>query len=523
MTLRQGIRTYPKAILWSMAISTCLIMEGFDTILLANLFAYAPFKRKFGIPSPHHPFSYELTATWQTFLSNGALVGEIIGLFIAGVVAERIGYRWTLIAALGAVTGFVGIVVSAESVSVLLVGEVLLGVPWGVFQTLSTSYAVEVCPVALRGYLTTYVNACWVFGQLLASIVLRAMLTRDDKWGYKIPFALQWIWPLPIALLVYFAPESPWWLVRQNLLTEARHTLIRLRSRVNNQTEGSVGESDYEGYIEGTLDMMKRTNDREIEVNGGTKYSDCFKGTDKRRTEIACMCWIIQTLCGSTFMGYSTYFYEQAGIGSTHAFTFSMIQFTLGLVGVIISWVLMSSCGRRTLYLAGQTTMFFLLLLIGILACIPHRIFTFSSNAAPTPVQISIVALLLLFTLTYDATVGPICYSLVSEIPSTRLRGKTIVLARNCYNISGIVTNITTPRMLNPTAWAWGAKSAFFWSVTAALGLSWSWWRLPEPKGRTFAELDELFERKVPARRFKGSRVHIFAAREGEVTEKNEA
>lgn len=83
------------------------------------------------------------------------MVGEIIGLFIAGVVAERIGYRWTLIGALGAVTGFVAVVVFAENVGVLLVGEVLLGVPWGVFQTLSTSYAVEVCPVALRGYLTT--------------------------------------------------------------------------------------------------------------------------------------------------------------------------------------------------------------------------------------------------------------------------------------------------------------------------------------------------------------------------------
>jgi SP family general alpha glucoside:H+ symporter-like MFS transporter len=66
------------------------------------------------------------------------------------------------------------------------------------------------------------------------------------------------------------------------------------------------------------------------------------------------------------------------------------------------------------------------------------------------------------------------------------------------------VTNIITPRMLNPTAWGWGAKAGFFWAGTALLGIGWSWFRLPEPKGRGYGDLDELFHRKVPARRFKG-------------------
>lgn len=66
------------------------------------------------------------------------------------------------------------------------------------------------------------------------------------------------------------------------------------------------------------------------------------------------------------------------------------------------------------------------------------------------------------------------------------------------------MTNVITPRMLNPTAWGWGAKAGFFWAGTSVLGLVWSLCRLPEPKGRTFGELDELFERGVPARGFKG-------------------
>ncbi len=37
MTLREGVRLYPKAIAWSMLISTCIIMEGYDVCLINNL------------------------------------------------------------------------------------------------------------------------------------------------------------------------------------------------------------------------------------------------------------------------------------------------------------------------------------------------------------------------------------------------------------------------------------------------------------------------------------------------------
>lgn len=196
----------------------------------------------------------------------------------------------------------------------------------------------------------------------------------------------------------------------------------------------------------------------------------------------------------------------------------SLAQFALGLLGVLASWFLLSYLGRRTIYLSGQALTFLCVLLIGILACMPHSntsstrsTSTGSPITSPTTagsaIPWAIAALLLVFTGVYDATIGPVCYTLVSEIPSTRLRSKTIVLARNCYNISGIATNLITPRMLNPTAWAWGAKAGFFWAATSVVGLAWSWARLPETKGRTFAQIDVLFRSKTAARQFRGARV----------------
>jgi SP family general alpha glucoside:H+ symporter-like MFS transporter len=36
MTLLQGIKLYPKAIFWSILISTCIVMEGYDISLVNN-------------------------------------------------------------------------------------------------------------------------------------------------------------------------------------------------------------------------------------------------------------------------------------------------------------------------------------------------------------------------------------------------------------------------------------------------------------------------------------------------------
>lgn len=77
----------------------------------------------------------------------------------------------------------------------------------GIFQTLTITYASEVCPVALRGYLTTYVNICWGWGQLIGIGVLKSFLNNNTQWSYRIPFALQVSMrrprPLTVNILIF--------------------------------------------------------------------------------------------------------------------------------------------------------------------------------------------------------------------------------------------------------------------------------------------------------------------------------
>ncbi|KAF7717395.1 MFS-type Sugar/inositol transporter [Penicillium ucsense] len=489
MSLRQALRLYPKAIFWSIVLSTALVMEGYDTLLLANFYGLPTFAKKYGTLDPATG-KYSVSAPWRSGLSNGAAVGEILGLFLTGLVSERIGYRKTILGALVMITGFIFITFFAVDVKMLLVGEILCGLPWGVFQTITTAYASEVCPVSLRAHLTTYNNLCWVIGHFIASGVLRGMVGNNTAQAYRIPFGVQWAWPPLLIVGVYFAPESPWWLVRKGRLEEAKHSLLRLTS---------ANHPDFDA--DKTIAMMAHTNEIEKEISSGTRYIDCFKGVDLRRTEICTAAWVAQSICGSAFIGYSTTFYEQAGLPIVDAFDLSLALYAIAAVGTMLSWWVMTFFGRRKIYVLGLSTMCVILFIVGMLGIAPK------SNKS---VSWAVGSMLLVFAFVYDSSVGPVCYSLVAEMSSTRLRAKTIVIARNCYNIAGLVVNVLINYQLTPTAWNWGAKAGFFWMGTCFLCLVWSFFRLPEPKGRNYAELDILFESRVSARHFARTKVNPY-------------
>ena len=144
------------------------------------------------------------------------------------------------------------------------------------------------------------------------------MLTVTDQWSYRIPFALQWAFPIPIFVVVLLAPESPWWLVRQNEFKKAKDSLRRLRKQAEHESD-----VEFDAGLENTLKQLQLTNDMEKELQSGTRYVDCFRGIDRRRTEITCMCWIIQTLCGSTLMGFSTYFCKNTPSHTVREYSYS--------------------------------------------------------------------------------------------------------------------------------------------------------------------------------------------------------
>ncbi|KAL4880444.1 general substrate transporter [Aspergillus karnatakaensis] len=491
MTLLQGIKLYPKAVMWSVIISTTIAMEGYDISLVNNFYAFPQFNEKYGELGPDG--EYQVPARWQAGLSNGVYVGEIIGLLINGWASEKFGYRYVVMACLILITAWTAIFFTAPNVQALLAAEILAGIPWGVFQTLCVTYASEVCPVALRNYLTTYVNFCWGLGQLIGIGVIRSMIDRHDEWAYRIPYGLQWMWPLPLFIGIYLAPESPWWLVRKGRAQDAKKALLRLTS--------STRDTDFDA--DETIAMMVHTTALEQKITSGSSYLDCFKGVDLRRTEIVCMVWAIQNLSGNSFSNYSTYFLQQAGLPDSTSYSFAMGQYGINMAGVFGAWFLMSrGIGRRSLYLYGLCGLCVMLLVMGFLGLVPDSHRTESALATGS--------MMIIWALFYQLTVGTVAYSLVAEISTRRLQIKTVVLGRVLYNIVAIICGVLTPYMINPTAWDWSNFAGLFWGGICFLCIIYTYFRVPEPRGRTFAELDVLFERGVSARNFEKAQVDVF-------------
>lgn len=220
----------------------------------------------------------------------GSPLGQVVGAFFAAYPMEWYGRKKVFGACVLLTTGCIFIQFFARSLSVLLAGELLGGLVLGCYVVISPAYASEVCPIALRGILTSFTNIAFVSGQLIANGVIAGTSKLDTHWAYSAPFAVQWLWPAIILPALMFAPESPWWLQRQGKLAEAENSLRRLAAEHVD--------------VKPTLAIIIETDNFEREMEAGSTYLDCFKPINLRRTEIATGVYCIQVLSGIYLVGY---------------------------------------------------------------------------------------------------------------------------------------------------------------------------------------------------------------------------
>jgi MFS transporter, SP family, general alpha glucoside:H+ symporter len=317
-----AVKIWFPGVCFAMSMSLACIMEGYGLVLIAGFFASTQFKTHFGCPkSSDLVGNCEIPAQWQTALIDGALGGQVIGIVLNGWFTERYGYRKTFLGALSALTLFISITFFAPNLEVLLAGFILCGIPWGIFQTLTTSYASDVCPTPIRAYFTMWTNLCWVLGQLMGAVMQRILVNNLTGLSFRLPLGLQWAFPLPIFIAAVLAPESPWWLVRQGRTYDAYKAMTKL-------TNMRQAPADYVilNHIASLYVTNKTEENEEIKAGSKVGYIDCFKGVNRRRTTNCCLIWAMQNACGAALMQFSTYFFLQAGLGAEWAFTFTLIQ-----------------------------------------------------------------------------------------------------------------------------------------------------------------------------------------------------
>ena len=333
-----------------------MLNPAFDPQLLGNLYAMPAFQKDFGYAFDD---GYTISAVWQTSLGMGNPIGQVVGALAAGYPMEWYGRKKTFNVCVVMVTGLVFIQFFARSLKVLLVGELLAGLVLGAFVVIAPAYASEVTPLALRNVATSYVNLCFVTGQLLGNGVTAATKDLETHWAYSIPFSIQWFWVLLIIPGMWYAPESPWWLCRQSRFEDAEHALRQLSSKGVN--------------VKAILVQIIETDRLETQMEAGSTYFDVFKKINWRRTEVAIGVYSTQVLCGIYLINYGTYFFSLAGLNTSQAYYMGIGFLAVGWVSTIFSWYLMQKFGRRPLFNIGLTVLMIIMFLIGILDVVPTK------------------------------------------------------------------------------------------------------------------------------------------------------
>jgi len=220
-----------------------------------------------------------------------------------------------------------------------------------------------------------------------------------------------------------------------------------------------------------------------------------FRGSDLRRTLITFGASVGQTATGVLFLaGYSVYFYVQARIGTP--FVWVMVGLAIALTGNMGAFPAMRFFGRRPLLIVAS-------LLSAIMMFGMAIVYTKSANGSPGAGK-ALVGLSIVFTWVYGVGQGPVLWAITSEVPSQRLRSQTVGIAGGLNFIFGWFVAFFTPYFINPDALDWGPKYGYIWGASNLILMVWVIFCVPETKGRSLEQLDELFQKRVPTWKFEG-------------------
>lgn len=162
--------------------------------LNGNFVALTAFKDRYGVEVPGA--GPTIPTKWQSSLFQAGQCGAFVGVFLAGPITNRIGYRWTTLLALILMNATIFVSFFADSLALLVVGQALEGVPWGMFIANSPAYASEVVPLVLRGACTATLQMAWSIGGILVAGATYSYNKRSDEWAWRGPLALQWVFPV---------------------------------------------------------------------------------------------------------------------------------------------------------------------------------------------------------------------------------------------------------------------------------------------------------------------------------------
>lgn len=159
-------------------------MESYCVFLMGQFIATRKFAEDFGVYSEKTQ-TWIIQASWQSAFQCSGPIGAFIGVFIAGPITSRIGYRWATIGGLMFLNGFIFIFFFGNSQGMFFASQILEGIPWGIFIANAPAYCAEIVPMRLRAPATQMLQMFWAIGSIIVGGITYHYQSKDDSSAYR--------------------------------------------------------------------------------------------------------------------------------------------------------------------------------------------------------------------------------------------------------------------------------------------------------------------------------------------------
>jgi|TARA_B110000285_G_scaffold183164_1_gene207211 SP family arabinose:H+ symporter-like MFS transporter len=428
------------------------LLFGYDTAVIAGAIGYLQVK-------------FELSPMLTGWAASSAIWGCVFGALFSGALSDKYGRKKVLL--LSGLLFTLSALGSAvpDNLTQFVMARFIGGLGVGSASMLSPLYISEIAPAKIRGMLVTLYQLAIVFGINIIYIVNYLIAnTHDQVWnvqlGWRYMLGSEGIPAILFFILLFFVPESPRWLVKENRSDEA----LKILNKINRPEE--------------THRILKEIKEAVNEEKGS--FLDLFKPGIRKAMVVGSVLALFSQVTGiNAIIYYAPEIFKQVGFGSESALFQTMIIGFVNMLFTLVAIRFIDYWGRRTLLIWGISGMVSCLLGMGMF-------FYF---------EITSGSLLLLFILgfiaSFASSLGPIPWVLISEIFPTKTRGTAMSFSIVILWLGVVLITQFFPVLLSLFG---GAFTFWIFMINALILLIFTLIFIPETKQKTLEEIQEIWK-----------------------------
>jgi len=428
------------------------LLFGYDTAVIAGAIGYLKLK-------------FDLSPMLTGWAASSAIWGCIFGTLFAGRLSDKYGRKKVLL--LSGLLFTISALGSAipDNLTQFVIARFIGGLGVGSASMLSPLYISEIAPAKIRGMLVTLYQLAIVFGINIIYIVNYLIVNaHDQEWnvqfGWRYMLGSEGIPAILFFLLLFFVPESPRWLVKENRSEDARKILNKINA------------------LDEARRILKEIKESVNEEKGN--FIDLFKSGIRMAILIGSVLALFSQITGiNAIIYYAPEIFKQVGFGSESALFQTMIIGFVNMLFTVVAIRLIDYWGRRTLLIWGVSGMIFCLFAMGLF-------FYFEISSGP---------LLLIFILgfigSFASSLGPIPWVMISEIFPTKIRGTAMSFSIVILWLGVVLVTQFFPVLLVLFG---GAYTFWIFMINALILLIFTLIIIPETKQKTLEEIQEIWK-----------------------------